>query len=82
MAQLSPAKRVKLFVATLHSDLIILQKAIEQLTAKWGKTDFESPDFPFDATDYYEKEMGTNLYRRFYSFSKLISLKKLSIANW
>jgi hypothetical protein len=64
---------VKLFVVSLHRDLSILDNAIDQFKAEWGNTDFESEDFVFDETDYYETEMGSGLRRRFYSFAHLIS---------
>jgi hypothetical protein len=64
---------VKLFVVSLHREASILEGAIHQFKAEWGETDFESEDFVFDETDYYEPEMGSGLHRRFYSFAQLIS---------
>ena len=63
---------VKLFVVTLHRDQSILANAIAKLSGEFGPVDYESTDFPFDITDYYESEMGKNLFRRFYSFQELI----------
>lgn len=59
---------VKLFIVTLHSDRELVAFAISQFKVEWGNTDFESGDFPFEETDYYEEEMGPALQRRFYSF--------------
>lgn len=73
MAQTSSVTPVKLFVVTLHRDSQILNGAISLFQAEFGETDFESEDFPFAFTPYYETEMGTNLQRRFYSFARLIS---------
>ncbi len=77
MAQPSPVAPVKLFVITLHRDELILNKAVSDLKARWGDIDFQSKDFPFNQTDYYEKEMGGGLQRRFYSFEKLIDPEQL-----
>jgi hypothetical protein len=72
MAGTTTPAPVKLFVVTLHRDASLLGEAIESLSETWGKADFESEDFPFEETDYYEKEMGSSLNRRFYSFENLI----------
>jgi Domain of unknown function (DUF4416) len=63
---------VKLFVVTLHRDLEILESARADMIKAFGAIDWQSEDFPFDVTDYYEKEMGKELLRRFYSFQNLI----------
>ena len=57
---------------TLHHDASICDSAINQFQVEWGETDFVSEDFPFTETDYYQNEMGADLYRRFYSFRDLI----------
>jgi hypothetical protein len=68
----------KLFIATLHADEAILEKAIEELSLQYGETDFVSEDFVFDVTDYYEAEMGSGLMRRFVSFKRLIDPSELA----
>ncbi len=72
MASPSPPLPVKLFVVTIHNNETIRDSAISQLRVEWGETDFESDDFDFDETNYYQDEMGTGLYRRFYAFQDLI----------
>jgi hypothetical protein len=72
MASTNPVTPVKLFLVSLHQDEENLNKAIAQLHMEFGETDFVSDDFPFDQTDYYQKEMGAGLFRRFYSFARLI----------
>ena len=44
---------------------------MEMLRRNWGEIDFESADYPFDKTDYYESEMGAHLKRRLVSFQRL-----------
>jgi Domain of unknown function (DUF4416) len=73
MAQPVSVLPVKLFVAALYRESPVLEEAISLLRQTWGDTDFISQDFRFEATDYYEEEMGKDLFRRFYSFRKLIS---------
>lgn len=63
---------VKLFVVTLHRDPAILESVTSELIELFGPIDWQSEDFPFDVTDYYEKEMGSGLLRRFLSFQNLI----------
>jgi hypothetical protein len=47
------------------------------LMRKFGPIDFSSPVFDFNHTNYYEKEFGANLKRRFISFKKLINAADL-----
>jgi hypothetical protein len=43
----------------------------KKLQKKFGKIDFESEAIDFTFTDYYYKEMGKPLFRKFISFEKL-----------
>ncbi len=71
MAKPQNADPVKLFVAVLWAQTGALENALERLRSTWGDIDFESADFLFDMTDYYESEMGRDLKRRLVSFHKL-----------
>jgi hypothetical protein len=44
----------------------------------YGILDSQSPLFVFDLTDYYEKQMGKNLKRKFLSFEELVEPEGLS----
>lgn len=72
MAEIAPVSPVKLFVVALYRDPRVLEEALGLLKSEWGETDHLSADFPFEETQYYEKEMGSGLVRRFYSFEPLI----------
>jgi hypothetical protein len=72
---------VKLVVAVLWAQSDFLQSAMERLRLKWGDIDFESADYAFDITDYYEPEMGRDLKRRLVSFRTLVSPDCLSSAK-
>jgi len=63
---------VKLCVAVLWSDSAALNSAMDELVERWGEVDFTGPDHPFDATDYYEAEMGRGLKRRLVTFRRLV----------
>ena len=65
------ARTAKLFIAILapHS---LLEDAETSLDAAFGALDLKSAIFPFTLTDYYQAEMGPNLYRRFVAPQPLI----------
>lgn len=67
-----PPKPVKLFVGILFSDQDSMQKAMSALNDQFGEIDVQSSDFPFDMTDYYQKEMGGRIRRMFVSHNDLI----------
>lgn len=62
---------VKLVCGFLYSSQSNYRKAKDILTKKFGKIDYESEIIDFTFTDYYAKEMGEGLKRRFISFAKL-----------
>ncbi len=72
MGALKEPKPVKLFSGLIFKEKEILLSAREKLVKFFGEVDFESEIFPFDYTDYYEKEMGKDLKRNFISFYKLV----------
>jgi len=72
LAKPAAADPVKLFVAILWAPAAPLQSALEKLIHQWGEIDFSGAAHPFDATGYYEPEMGGNLSRRLVSFARLV----------
>lgn len=72
MAEPQPVLPVKLFVAVLYREEAILPVVRERLVALFGDIDYTSPAFPFPFADYYAEEMGSPLFRIFYSFRTLI----------
>lgn len=77
MAPCIPVEPVKYFVAVLYRDPAALDRARREMVERWGAIDFESPDHPFDTTDYYRAEMGEGLQRRLLSFDRLLSPTEL-----
>ncbi len=78
MADINSSKPVKLFVGILSSDNSLLEEVEYLLVKRLGKVDIRSEIFPFDFTDYYKKDMGTNISRQFLCFKELINPEELS----
>ena len=78
MKEKSKKNVVKLFIGFIFAKEEIYLKTKRILEVKFGKIDFESQTLPFNHTQYYEKEFGINLKRKFLSFQKLIHPEKLA----
>ena len=81
MARPCAAESVKLFVAVLWSREETLQNALRHMESAWGAVDYSGPDRPFNLTDYYEKEMGSDLKRRLVSFRELFPPDRIGEAK-
>jgi len=66
-------KKVKMIGSLFSREEELIENVITHMETCFGPTDWISKKFVFNRTRYYEKEMGWPLYRRFISFSKLIS---------
>ncbi|UCE21808.1 MAG: DUF4416 family protein [Candidatus Aminicenantes bacterium] len=78
MTEPKPFSPVKLICGIIASDEKFFKRAEERLVELYGSLDLASQLFAFNFTDYYEKQMGQNLKRKFVSFGKLISPEELS----
>ncbi|RLB25701.1 MAG: DUF4416 domain-containing protein [Deltaproteobacteria bacterium] len=67
------AKKVKMISSLFSREEELIENVIAQMEMFFGPTDWISKNVIFNRTRYYEKEMGWPLYRRFISFSRLIS---------
>jgi hypothetical protein len=63
---------VKLVCPVLSRERDWLESAKALLEGRFGRCDLASETWPFEATDYYEQEMGGRLLRRIFSFERLI----------
>ncbi|MBI4242942.1 MAG: DUF4416 family protein [Planctomycetes bacterium] len=70
-------KKVKLFYGLIHASQVEIDTHKTLLENIHGKIDYSSPAYPFNVTNYYEKEMGTDLSRSFFSFEKLIEPEEI-----
>ena len=73
MAQPKAFAPVKLVCGVIYREEAMYEEVRRRLVDEWGPVDMESPAFTFDLTDYYEREMGAGLLRRFMSFSGLVA---------
>jgi len=78
MAKIKPFSPVKLICGIIAAKEQVFHVAEDVLIERYGSIDKKSPFFPFNYTDYYEKQMGKNLKRRFISFKQLMSPERLS----
>ncbi len=77
MAEPKPFAPVKLICGIITSHPPLHERARVLLQDIYGPADFESPAFEFDFTDYYAREMGGDLKRRFLSFEGLVEPERL-----
>jgi hypothetical protein len=77
MAEPKPFSPAKLICGIIASKEASFKKAKERLVQLYGSVDLTSPLFKFNFTDYYEKQMGKNLKRKFLSFAELAMPEKL-----
>ena len=77
MAKPKKHDKVKLFAGLIGKSRDIFSKTESILEKRFGKIDSTSETIPFDFTDYYSKEMGNALLRKWVSFEKLIEPSKL-----
>jgi hypothetical protein len=78
MAQPRSFAPVKPICGVIFKEEALYSEVRRRLSAEWGPVDGESPAFAFDLTDYYEKEMGPGLLRRFASFAGLVGPEGLA----
>ncbi len=81
MGEIRAPLPVKLFVGLLTSLPETVSEAEKDLVALFGSVDMRSEPFLFDLTRYYDKEMGTPIYRHFLSFEKLIDPSEIAAAK-
>lgn len=68
---------VKLVVSLFSGDDRPIGDAVRTMTERYGRADFISEPTPFAYTDYYEREFGGSLIRRFVAFERLIRPESL-----
>jgi hypothetical protein len=78
MAQASRFIPVKLIAALIWNHDPSLRSAESSLVERFGPVDSTSRRFDFSLTDYYEKQMGHPLQRRFLSFERLVDPGQLA----
>lgn len=74
----SPPDPARLVTGVYTSDKELFEPVLSELEELFGKTDTVSNWMAFDRTDYYEKEMGSPLFRRMISFETLVEQEALA----
>jgi hypothetical protein len=77
MSDPQPPEAVKLLASLFSGDDRLLGDAVRILSERYGRADFISAPAPFAYTDYYEKEFGGSMIRRFVAFERLIRPESL-----
>jgi hypothetical protein len=73
----------KLIVSVIYSSLGAMNDATIDIEKKFGHVEFETDEIDFLHTTYYLEEMGDNLKRKFFAFSRLVERDQLpSIKIW
>lgn len=78
MAEAKPFSLVKYICGIIASEEHVFKKGEGHLVQRYGPIDYASPLLEFNFTEYYEKQMGKNLKRKFLSFAELLPPEKLS----
>jgi hypothetical protein len=78
MSHPQPPKPAKLLIGLFTQKQELMTPVAADLMESFGPIDLVSPLFPFDFTTYYEKEMGSPLFRRIFVFKSLIQQEDLA----
>ena len=71
-------KPAKLVIGFFLKQKQLLDELADDLCARFGAADIISAWLPFDYTTYYAEELGAPLFRRLFSFEKLIQQDDLA----
>jgi len=77
MSTLKEPKPVKLVFSVIYNKATDTDIIKGRLNSMFGEIDFESDQLNFEHSDYYTKEMGGNLKRKFFSIKKLINREEI-----
>lgn len=72
MSKISLPRKVKLIIGYIYRNEDLLEMAERLCRRKFGPADYESGVFDFGWTDYYQREFGGGLKRRFVSHERLV----------
>ena len=72
MAEIRDVEPVKLFIAMLSPEEELFKEVVNSLEPVFGACEGSQEVYPFNYTEFYNKEMGNGLLRSFLSFKELI----------
>ncbi len=76
MAKPTIPPKAKLFIGVIYESEELLLQVEKILIKKYGEIDFRTMKIPFQNTEYY-KYIGSELYKVFFSFKKLVKREKI-----
>lgn len=65
MSQRKTPPAARLLFSVIYRDDEDFENTVRTIHGRIGKIEYASGPFPFDRSDYYEREMGAPLFRRF-----------------
>lgn len=77
MADQKPYTPEKLVIGILISRIELLDEVRHKLEAAFGETDYESEPSLFTFSQYYDKEMGTPIWKVFWSHRPMVEPSRL-----
>jgi hypothetical protein len=77
MSEPRPPLPAKLIIGFLFRDFQRQRRVLERVSEQYGPLDFLTEPELFTYTQYYEREMGTGIYRQTGSFLHLVSVETL-----
>ncbi len=77
MARITKVPPGRLILSIIYSSLDALADALDIIERQFGRVQFETVDIPFTDEGRYIEEMGSPLYRRFFSFEQLVARDNL-----
>jgi len=78
MGRIAPVQPVTPILGVIYRDPVVVDDAMMWVEHVMGDVMTSSDVWPFDLTDHYAPEMGTDLKRRFYTFAPLADPSLLS----
>ena len=79
MAKLKTIEPVALFIGVIYNKNVSIFEIEKVLDEKFGNIVFSSNEMKFDYTDYYNSEMGDELFKKFFAFENLIKQNGLNL---
>jgi hypothetical protein len=70
-------EKALLFIGTLYSNKDYYYKSIKLLEKSFGEIIMEGPEVNWNFSEYYKKEIGSPLFRRFLFFKNFIEQEKI-----
>ena len=78
MGKIKKPLKVKLVISAITNDEKLIEKVKNDIIENFGDIEEISEKFIFNHTDYYEEEMGRNLFRKFIVLKNLMDRENIA----